>query len=453
MHKPLLRSTPFRIAMILGLVLVASLAIAALISFLLIRNDLMNRVDRDLEDTYAVIEQSFDGSDIPDLVDLVANHVRATVRSAEVYLLRSPDGRVLAGNLNNPLIGKGFQSVSATALGVPAEGPYRILQGSIDGYQLLVGKSLAEADEITRLILTILGCTSALLAAGAMALGAVLAVSAQRRLDQIAGTMEKIGRGDLSARIPVSGRNDDIDALVGHVNEALGRLAALVEGMRQVSVDIAHELRMPLNRLSIILSTAFEAAENRPEQREPIEEAQAEIGNVVAIFDAMLRIAQIEAGARRARFENVALKPLLDTIADAYGPVAAENGQTLELLEGDPGEVRGDRDLLTQLLANLVENAMKHTPEGTRICIAGRFEHGHARIVVSDNGPGIPDADKLRVFDRLYRVEKSRTTPGNGLGLAFVKAIAELHRASLALADNNPGTVVKITFPPLDAPG
>jgi signal transduction histidine kinase len=324
---------------------------------------------------------------------------------------------------------------------------YRVLTGTLGGYRLSVGTSLRNVNDVADIVVVALAWAIAGFALVVGIIGLLAASSGQRRLDSIATTMGLVARGDLKARIPLSGRGDDIDELVGSVNAALDRLAALVEGMRQVSTDIAHELKTPLNRLSIAVANATEAAGEASELSPLLDEAQNEIRQVISIFDAMLRIAQIEAGARRARFGPVQLGNILENVAEAYGPVAADNGQRLTLAINDTlGCVDGDKDLLTQAIANLLENALRHCPQGTLITLEGRIESGHPTVTVADTGPGIPDADKPRVFDRLYRVEKSRTTQGNGLGLSLVKAVADLHNATIALADNYPGLIVKIVF-------
>lgn len=448
MRSGLLRSTPFRLVLILGLAFVVTLGLSAAVSFRLIHEDLMERVDRDLVDTANVLEQSFDASDLPDLLDLIDSHVRATVGKRQVFLLTDQAGRILAGNLSHPVDGEGFRTLDTAELGIAQDDArYRILLRPVSGYRLLVGLSLTESDEIGYLVLTVLAWTSVVFAAVILLLGVIFAVRGQHRLEVIAGTLDQVSHGALAARIPITGRNDDIDLLVGRVNGALDRLASLVEGMRQVSADIAHELKTPLNHLSIILENAAERASGDTEQANLLEEAQQEIARITTIFDALLRIAQIESGARKARFGPIPLRPILERLAEAYGPVASDNGQVLRFEADKMGPVQGDGDLLAQAVANLIENAIRHCPSGATILLQGSSQKDGVVIAVADNGPGIPDDDKPHVFDRLYRVEKSRTTPGNGLGLALVKAVADLHGATIELADNEPGTVVSITIP------
>jgi len=448
MHKSVLRSTPFRLTLALGLAFLLALALAGMVAFSLINDALYARLDRDIMDTYSVIEQSFVGDDLTDLADLVTSHARASVGMNEVFRLEAPDGSQIAGNLPMLPASEGWATAAASEIGLAARSDtYRLFSGPVGQYRLAVGVSLTETNAIGWIVLTSLAWTMGALVLVLLLVGVATATRGQRRLDSVAETLERVSRGQLDARIPLSTRNDDIDALAADVNGALDRLAALVEGMRQVSVDIAHELKTPLNRLSISLDNARDASDGQPEVLALLDEARHEVHQVNSIFEAMLRIAQIESGARRARFAPVDLGAIAERVTEAYEPVANERSQSLELsLPPTPAIVPGDKDLLTQAVANLVENAIRHCPEGSAIRLAVADADGSPRIVVSDDGPGIPDGDKLRVFDRLYRVEKSRTTPGNGLGLSLVKAVSDLHGATITLADNQPGLRIQMAF-------
>lgn len=452
MRSAFLRSTPFRLTLVLGAAFLLALAVAGFTAFVLIRQELAARVDRTVTDTYSVIRQSYGENDFADLQDAVHSHVAATIGHERVFALIGRDAAVLAGNIATSPKADGWATVTATSLGVgDASDDYRIYVGEIGGYRLLVGSSYAETNAVGRLAFTSLAWAGALLVALILIAGVLVAMRGQRRLDGIAATMHRVGRGELMARIATTGRGDDIDILVGEVNAALDRLSALVEGMRQVSVDIAHDLKTPLNRLAIIVENAIEADEAGKPVATFLTQAQQEGARINATFDALLRIAQIEAGARRARFVPVAPDALLESIAEAYGEVAVEHGQTLQLLPaGSLPAIHGDRDLLLQLLANLVENAIRHCPPGARIALGGRIGAGRVELVVADNGPGIPAAERDKVFRRLYRVEKSRTTPGSGLGLSLVKAIVDLHGATVTLGDNAPGLTVTVSFAPAD---
>ncbi|WP_421762166.1 ATP-binding protein [Devosia sp.] len=448
MRKGLLPSTPLRLTLILGAVFLIALTIAGITAFELIRQELATRIDLNVSDSYSVISQSYGENDLTDLIDTVNSHARTTPHHDKVYALANSAGRILAGNVTQVPPAAGWLTAKAEMIGVTDESnDYRLFVGDVGIYKLLVGASFSETNAIGRLTFTSLGWAGVVLTALVVITGLIIANRGQRRLDGIAATMHRIGRGELTARIATSGRNDDVDALVSEVNAALDRLAGLVEGMRQVSVDIAHDLKTPLNRLSITVEDAVEAEEAGRPAAEFLAEAQGEIRQLNATFDALLRIANIEAGARRSRFTALGLGDLLETIADAYGEVAREHGQTLKLDLVGTLDISGDRDLLVQMFANLVENAIRHCPPGTQIELLCRMESQHVTVIVKDTGPGIPESERDKVFQRLYRVEKSRTTPGTGLGLSLVKAVADLHGATLALSENGPGLCVTVRFP------
>lgn len=449
MPSAIIRSTPVRLTAMLGVAFLLALVLTGAIAFALIRQELASRTDQTVAETYAVIARAYTDSDDDDLRQTVASHSLATAEADRIYLLQDANGQKVAGNLPGGSFADGWSSVSPASVNDMEPGSnYRVLSGTVGAYRLTVGVSLSEGDEVAGLMLTALVWAGGALVFAVAVTGVFIALRGQRRLDQISSTMADVGRGNLAARIALSRRNDDVDRIGGDVNTALDRLAALVEGMRQVSVDIAHELKTPLNRLGIAIEAALENAERGADVGPLLEQAQAEGRIINSTFDALLRIAQIESGARRARFIDLDLRPVLDNVADAYGLVAAEKRQELTLRpHPDLPRVHGDAELLTQLLANLVENAIRHCPPGARIEIGAERAGAGANLVVSDSGPGIPVAERDKVFRRLYRLEKSRTTPGSGLGLALVKAITELHGAQVTLGDNVPGLIVRIAFP------
>ena len=406
-------------------------------------------MDRSIANTYKVIAEAYGDSDEVDLMDSVTSHARATLDLERLYGLSVQSGSILAGNLRSVPPELGWLTLRGNALGVA--GPhdrYRAYVGQIDGYRLLVGESFAESEEIARLALTSLAWASFAILVLVTATGVWVAVQAQRRIDGIALIMAKVGHGELDSRIPVGKRADDIDLLARQVNAALDRLSGLVEGMRQVSVNIAHDLKTPLNRLAIMIETAIKADAEGASTAVLLAEADLEIRQTSATFDALLRIAQIEAGARRARFVPTGIGAVLGRIADAYEDVAEGRGQHLRIARcGQLPAIEGDADLLTQLCANLVENSMRHCPAGTTVCIEAVQRGKRIVVTFSDDGPGIPEQERGKVFQRLYRVDKSRTTPGSGLGLSLVKAIADLHGGEITIGDNAPGLRIAVAFP------
>jgi signal transduction histidine kinase len=281
---------------------------------------------------------------------------------------------------------------------------------------------------------------------------AILAWRFDRRLRRVQDALAAYASGELSRRLPVGRAGDEIDRMARGMNTLLDRLSGLMEATRQVTADVAHDLKTPMTRLRHRLAEAEGASP--AEVQEVIRSAAAEAEHIIGTFDALLRLSEIEAGARRARFDRVDLSDVLETVADAYGPDAEQAAHRLETRIGPKLHVQGDRELLTQAFANLVENAIRHAGNGATIRVTAAANGAGVEAIVSDTGPGVPEADRERVLRRFGRLEASRSTPGTGLGLTLVNAIADLHQAQLQLSDNRPGLKVTITFaqpPPLAA--
>jgi signal transduction histidine kinase len=226
----------------------------------------------------------------------------------------------------------------------------------------------------------------------------------------------------------------------------LDRIQMLMESLKRVSDDIAHDLRTPLSRLRHRLESV-RSSEQAGGHGVVIEHAIAEVDGILDTFTALLRIAQIESGTRRAAFAQVDLTQVLATVAETYTAVAEEHGHRMRSAIGSGAAIHGDRDLILQMVANLVENAIQHVPRGGVITLGLRDESGGPVLCVRDTGAGIPRSERERVFRRFFRLEQHRTTPGNGLGLALVKAVVDLHGASIDLGENNPGLCVTVRFP------
>ncbi|MBN9306003.1 MAG: hypothetical protein BGO82_00770 [Devosia sp. 67-54] len=446
----LLKSTPFRVALILGATFFVAMLIAGFAAFELIGRELESRMDQTIGDTFRVIAESYGDSDQADLIDSVTSHSRSTLNHDQIYGLISETGARLAGDVQSLPKANGWTTQTGQELGLAdaQSERFRVFVGQAGLNRLLVGSSFAETREVGRLALLMLACAGLVTFVIVVGAGTVLATRAQKRIDVIAATMTRIGQGELDARIPPGRRNDDIDQLTRQVNAALDRLSALVEGMRQVSVNIAHDLKTPLNRLAISVESATLASDRGENVSDQLAQVEFEIHRINSTFDALLRIAQIEAGARRARFVRVRMGDILDRIADAYGDVADEEHQTL-VVRRPPAmpDIDGDQELLIQLSANLIENSIRHCPPGTLIEVTGEVQNRQVILTFADNGPGIPPDEYDKVFQRLYRLEKSRTTPGSGLGLSLVRAIADLHGASIVVSDRAPGLVVTVAFP------
>ncbi len=367
------------------------------------------------------------------------------------YLVQAPDGSRLAGEL--PPVGKRLGWMRLVAREPPEERQeqepetLRALAVALPGgIVVAVGDDLRRGAEAQEAVLGAfawaIGATVLLGAIG----GAWLSHHFLRRVDAISRTAEAIIGGDLARRVPVRGTGDDLDRLAETLNRMLDRIAELMESVRQVSTDIAHDLRTPLSRLGQRLEDARAHASSPAEYERALEGAKADVTALLGTFAALLRIAEVEAGAQRAAFRRVDLSALAETVAQAFAPVAEDERHAL-VAEVAPGiAVQGDRELLTQALVNLVENALRHTPEGTAIRLSLSGENGRAVLAVADNGPGVAEPEREHILRRFYRLEQSRTTPGSGLGLSLVAAVAALHGADLRLADARPGLCVSLAF-------
>jgi signal transduction histidine kinase len=278
---------------------------------------------------------------------------------------------------------------------------------------------------------------------------AIIAWRVDRRIGRTQVALAAYASGDMHSRLPIEGSGDELDRMAASMNTVLDRLAVLIETTRQITSDAAHDLKTPMTRL---LHRLAEAERSPAEQAKGVlHSAAAEAKQIIATFDALLRIAEIEAGARRARFDLVDLTDVADTVADAYGPEVDEAGQRLTTRIARGLLVTGDRDLLMQALADLIENAIRHAGKGAEICVMAASDGATVEAMVSDTGPGVPATDRERVLRRFVRLEASRSTPGTGLGLTLVKAIADLHNARLELSNNierpgSPGLRVSLIF-------
>jgi len=267
-----------------------------------------------------------------------------------------------------------------------------------------------------------------------------------RKIERITISSQTIIAGDLKHRLPVSKNRDELDKLALVMNLMLDKIVALMENIQQVSNDIAHDLRTPISHLKFRLEDALNRKLSIVQYQERIAFAIEEVDSILATFSAILRISQIESGCRRSGFNSVNLSQILTRVTDALQPVAEEQGKTIHAEFGQDLILNGDKELLTQLAFNVLENAIQHTPEHTEIHVNLRATDNLIDLTIADNGTGIAEKDREKVFRRFQRLEQSRTTPGNGLGLGIVAAIVELHGGTITLADNHPGLKVVISF-------
>ena len=389
----------------------------------------------------------------------LARAVRRDGRGAGAldYRVQAADGSRIAGELPR-LPPRAGWTILARPTGQAereteqrGENPERllVLMTPLDaGSWLAVGDDLGRISEVQDAILAAFAWALGLVVLLGGGGGILLSRAFLHRVDTIGRTAEAIIAGDLSRRIPERGTGDDLDRLAGTLNRMLDRIGALMESLRQVSADVAHDLRTPMARLMQQLDTARTHATTLAAYREAVDAAVAETESILASFAALLRIAQVEGGSRRAAFREVDLSALTASVAETYAPSieAADHRFVVAIAPGL--RIEGDAPLLTQMLANLLDNALRHTPAGTTIRLGLGLEHGRAVLRLADDGPGVAAAERGRILERFYRTERSRSTPGSGLGLTLVAAVAELHDAGLTVADAAPGLAVVVAFPP-----
>jgi len=379
--------------------------------------------------------------------------LRATIerRSADnpglrnVYLLTDPAFRPIAGNLGAwPAEAAGARDwVAFTVRPDTADAEPRPVRARpfalAGGAHLLVGRDTTEREVLRGAVLGSLGVAAVLGAALALAVGLVASRRILRRIDAFGRGAGEILAGDMTRRMPVSERDDEFDRLARRLNAMLDRIAALMDGMRSVADDVAHDLRSPISRLRSRVELRLMQAPDPAADRRALEETIAEADAILGTFNALLSIALADSGAPRRDFAPVDPAELVRDADELYAPAAAEAGLAFEARIEETGPIAGSRDLLSRALANLLDNALKYTPAGGTVRLSLSRGPDGPCLSVADTGPGIPPADRDRVVDRFARLESSRGRPGSGLGLALVAAVARLHGASLTLGETPGG--------------
>lgn len=396
------------------------------------------------------LSERWDDSGLTGLITTIADRLAGNVDDDAIYLLTDPTYARIAGNLDRwpstvrengqfyelPVTRAGMRSLTRVEAFV--------LPG---GFHLLIGRDIVVRAQLRQLLSDAL--LWALVIVGAMAtVGAIVVRSLFRRtLANVSETATAIAAGDFAQRVRLSGRGDEFDQLAEVINDMLDRIARLMEGVRQVSNAIAHDLRTPIARARTRLEDATLHAVTAAELQSAIERAIADLDGIVDVFQALLRIAEIEAGSRRAAFARVDLVAPLASVEELYEAVAEERGVTLSANLPEHLPAFGDAALIQQAVANLVDNAVKFSPEGGTASLSARLLPVGLEIEVTDHGPGIPQDERAKATQRFYRGETARHTPGSGLGLAMVQAVAQLHGGTLRLEDADPGLRAVLVLP------
>jgi signal transduction histidine kinase len=453
--RRLLRTNAFRLAA-LYLTLFAT-SVLALLAFIYwsTANFIEQQTEATLDAEIAGLAEQYEQRGLSGLVQVIAERSAGERGDAMIYLITDPQSHPLAGNLS---VWPNAEVIRPGWIGFPVEikrgarQETHVARGTTftipGGYRLLVGRDLRDAAEFRRRVTGTLAWAGLLTLGLGLAGGIFISRNMLRRVEAVSNTAARIIHGDLGQRVKLTGSGDEFDQLATNLNAMLDQIERLMEGMRQVTDNIAHDLRTPLSRLRSRLEVTLLERPDAARYEEAMRQTISEADHLLGTFTALLSIAEAEAGSNRAGMETVDLAEIAGSVAELYEPFAEEKGLTLEVDAEQKVMVRGDRHLIAQAVANLIDNAIKYTPDGrVRLSVARR--PGGARLEVVDSGPGIPPDRRDAVFDRFVRLEGSRSTPGNGLGLSLVRAVARLHGGTITLSDNGsePGLRVVLTLP------
>jgi signal transduction histidine kinase len=421
--------------------------------YYVVEQNVSSRIDERIDKETTILKSGFRSNGLTWLINEVQQ--RTFEAGSFDYRLESGSGQTLAGNLpsvktkDNERF-EGWSQLTFTDFSHKGDESLlseRILVSKLeDNTVLVVGNDVNAIRESQRAIVTAFAWGLAITVFLGAAGGLILSSTFLKRIDAMTQTAQEIIGGNLSRRVPETLENDDLGRLAKTLNQMLDRIESLIAANRHMSSDIAHDLRSPLGRVLRKLETAKIRAVNAADYQSAIDASVEDINGLLRTFNALLRISQIESGARKAGFKNLDLSTIAMGVAEAFQPAAVDEGKVLtaHLEHGLP--CLGDKELLTQLVANLVDNAIRHTPVGAKIEITSHADGQRGQLVVADDGPGVPDAHQKRIFERFYRVDTARRTPGDGLGLSLVLAIAELHDGLVCAVDNQPGLKVVLDF-------
>ena len=387
--------------------------------------------------------------------------VRSRRPGSSLYLVTTPSGEGLAGNvgslepgvLDRPGWLETYYHRLESSEGAEHRALVRVVQLP-GGFHLLVGRDLDERERLFGIVVNAGQWSLALVIVLGLLGGFFVSRRVLSRIDAMTGTAQTIMAGDLSGRLPVAGTGDELDRLADNVNAMLERIEALMRGLKEVSDNIAHDLKTPLTRLRNRCEQALRSASGEASYRAALEATIAESDDLIRTFDALLMIARAESGQARENMTEFDASEIARDVGELYEPVADEKGIALKIDAAAAAPVRGNRELVSQALANLIDNAIKYAGSNGKvngipaeIVVKAGNDGERITLSVADRGPGIPDADRGRVVERFVRLEQSRSEPGSGLGLSLASAVARLHGGELKLEDNHPGLRTTIALP------
>ncbi len=382
---------------------------------------------------------------------------RSLQPGSSLYLVTSFSGEALAGNIAGLAPGvfdrSGWTETVYRRLDEEGtERPAMIRVSQLPGgFRLLVGRDLEERRRVREIVAQAARWSAAFVVILGLAGGFFVTRRVLKRVDAITDTSRTIMAGNLSGRLPVFGSNDEFDRLATNLNAMLERIEALMRGLKEVSDNIAHDLKTPLTRLRNRAEAALRSAKSEDDYRAALEATIEESDGLIRTFNALLMIARAESGQARDNMIELDAAELARSVAELYEPLAEEKGLFIKVDASGPLPMKGNRELLSQAFANLVDNAIKysnaHGAGGDDLVLSVRPAGERVLLAVADRGPGIPAADRARAVERFVRLEQSRSQPGSGLGLSLASAVARLHGGELILDDNHPGLRVTMALP------
>ncbi len=455
----LFRATAFRLTLVY--LLVFALFAAFLLGYFalntrrLITEEITSTVDAEITG----LAEQYNQGGIRRLVFVIETRSRRP--GSSLYLVTTPSGEGLAGNIGSLVPGvlakPGWMETVYRRLEDPETAEHHALVRVLQlpgGFRLLVGRDLEERERLFDIIATAGRWSVAIVIILGVAGGVFVSKRVLNRVDAMTLTAQTIMAGDLSGRLPIAGSGDELDRLASNLNAMLERIEALMRGLKEVSDNVAHDLRTPLTRLRNRAEEALRTAKDEPGYRSALEATIDELDGLISTFNALLMIARAEFGEARENMSEFDAAEVAQDVSELYEPLADTKGLALRV-EATSAPVKGNRELVSQALANLVDNAIKyaepqgHAANGTsaEILVTAASEGDRIKLAVRDGGPGIPEPDRAHVVERFVRLEQSRTKPGSGLGLSLAAAVARLHGGELKLEDNAPGLKAVLDLP------
>jgi signal transduction histidine kinase len=441
-------------------------AVIALFSFVYWSTStyVLSQSDRTIEAERAALRHEYDVAGREGLIAAIKRNIDDDRFRSSVYLLADPTFAPVTGNLsawpqdlqNQDSKSQDFNNASWTNFNAPRWRPDQpgrpLLRARADtlpdGYHLLVGRDIDDLDQFAKRIGAALAFVVLMIFGLAISASLIVSRRTVGRIESVNATSRAIMHSGLGTRIPLRGTHDEWDQVADNLNLMLERIESLMGEVKQATDNVAHDLRTPLTRMRGRLEKAHGEPRAAGADQALIDDTIADLDVVLGIFSSLTRISQIEANDRKSGFRSVDLAKVAGEVAELFDAAAEIKHGRLTVVRPVPAPIMGDRDLLFDALANLVDNAIKHGPQGVRVAVEVNCNDAGVILAVVDNGPGIPAHEFHNVFKRFYRLERSRLTPGNGLGLSLVAAVARLHGARIEMTHNAPGLTIQLDFPP-----